>query len=74
MSERSAYVAIMEAAERGRGLRLTAKEVLALSRDDAVESRASYEVDRTLGATGPWPGSWRAVARLMRLNGGATSV
>ncbi len=42
---RSPYVAVMAAAERGRGLHLTADEVLHLSRDDAIASVAEYDYE-----------------------------
>ena len=46
MLRRDPYRAILNAAEKGRGLRLTADEVFALSRDSAIEIRAGIPFER----------------------------
>jgi hypothetical protein len=45
MIDRDVYMAIMHAAANGRGLRLTAEEVWALSFDDAIETVAGNALD-----------------------------
>lgn len=47
MAQRDVYIAIMVAAAKGQGLRLTADEVRALSDDDAIGTRAINMLDET---------------------------
>ena len=46
MAERDIYIAIMRAAARGEGLRLSADECFALSLDDAIATRANNTLDQ----------------------------
>lgn len=41
MGKRNIYIAIMVAAAKGNGLRLTAEEVLSLKDDDAISTHAA---------------------------------
>jgi hypothetical protein len=50
---RDIYIAIMRAAARGEGLRLSADECGQLSIDDAIATRASNAL-----AEGEWPVDW----------------
>lgn len=45
MRERNIYIAIMRAAARGDGLRLSPKEVADLAFDDAIETHAAQCLD-----------------------------
>lgn len=51
MTDRDVYIAIMAAASKGCGLRLSAKEVTALSFDDAIATRASNATRASIGLT-----------------------
>jgi hypothetical protein len=51
MSDRDAHIAIMVAAARGVGLRLSADEVWALSQDEAIVAAATNGLDEI-----DWPG------------------
>lgn len=60
-AKRDVYMAIMHAAANGRGLRLTADEVLGLADDDAIETRAGNALneDEHAGMTYKSMGFWR---------------
>jgi len=44
MSERDPYLRILIAAEQGKGIRLSAQEVINLSLDDAIETAALFDI------------------------------
>ena len=63
MSARNIYIAIMVASTTGRGLNLTASEILELSYDNAIETHAlnclsEQEFKAVVDNRDPWPGYW----------------
>ncbi len=65
MSERPIYVAIMAAAEAGRGVHLSAAEVFSLSRDDAIAQRAMASCEDDDEAVCDPNFTWTKILRLL---------
>jgi len=70
MRSRPIYLAIMDAAARRRGLRLSAAEVRELSSDDAVATRAAVECqDDGERAFKSWTDEYRRRRAALKMEG-----